>query len=373
MLAAPVGTGVGAYADMLAKAVPAAGFSCGVLQAGGPASRPARWIRAARPGARRARRVPSCAIAQPEWAGADLFREAQVFFNLYGELMPVACDDPPPVMHWTYPVPLYVVGARNIYTIHDLIPLATPQLTRIRRKRHGRLLARIVERADRIVTVSETVRRDVIATFGLRPERVVNTYQAVDAPPFEAPLPAPLKPGSYFLFCGAVEPRKNLVRLAEAHALSGVSQPLVIVGPSAPGHEALEAQLRQTPRLVRTGWRPRKQVVGLIRNSLAVLYPSLAEGFGLPIAEAMALGAPVLTSARGACAEIAGPAARLVDPEDVTQIARGIADLAADADLRRRLADAGRARSRLFGIEAYARRLSGLYTDVLGGAAEAAA
>jgi glycosyltransferase involved in cell wall biosynthesis len=373
MLAASAGAGVGAYADMLAKAVPAAGFSCGVLQAAGQGSRAARWVRATRPGVRRARRIAGGASARPGWSAADLFREAQVYFNLYGELMPVACDDPPSIMHWTYPVPLYVAGARNIYTIHDLIPLATPQLTRIPRKRHGRLLRRVVERAECIVTVSETVRRDVIEMFGLRPERVVNTYQAVDTPARDAPAAAPLPPGSYFLFCGAVETRKNLVRLADAHALSGVSQPLVVVGPAVAGHQRLEAQLRGAPRLVRTGWRPRAEVIGLIRNSLAVLYPSLAEGFGLPIAEAMTLGTPVLTSARGACAEIAGAAARLVDPEDVVQIARGIADLASDSGLRQRLRDAGRARAGLFGIDAYARRLSGLYTDLVGGqVAEAA-
>jgi glycosyltransferase involved in cell wall biosynthesis len=374
MLSAPTFTGVGVYADMLARAAPAAGFTCGVLQANGQVSRPARWLRATRRGARRARRVTSGASARPEWAAADLFREAQVFFNLYGELMPVVCDDPPPVMHWTYPVPLYVVGARNIYTVHDLIPLAAPHLTRIGRTRHRRLLRRIVERADRIVTVSETVRRDVIETFGLQAGRVVNTYQAVEAPRRDAPPPAPLQPQGYFLFCGAVEPRKNLERLANAHALSGVSQPLVIVGPAAPGCEALEAQLGGRPRLFRTGWRPRAELMSLIQNSVAVLHPSLAEGFGLPIAEAMTLGAPVLTSARGACGEIAGPAARLVDPENVREIARGIADLAADDGLRQRLRNAGRARAGLFGIDAYARRLARLYADVLGDpTAEAAA
>jgi glycosyltransferase involved in cell wall biosynthesis len=374
MLAAPVVTGVGVYADMLARAAPAAGFTCGVLQASGQVSRPARWLRATRRGARRARRVASGASARPEWAAADLFREAQVFFNLYGELMPVVCDDPPPVMHWTYPVPLYVVGARNIYTVHDLIPLAAPHLTRIRRQRHRRLLSRIVERADRIVTVSETVRHDVIGTLGLPAERVVNTYQAVDAPSHDAPPSAPLQPQGYFLFCGAVEPRKNLERLADAHALSGVSQPLIVVGPAAPGCEALEARLRGRLRLIRTGSLPRREVVGLIRNSLALLHPSLAEGFGLPIAEAMTLGAPVLTSARGACAEIAGPAARLVDPEDVKAIARGIADLAADGGLRQGLRNAGQARAGMFGLDAYARRLARLYADVLGDPpAEAAA
>jgi glycosyltransferase involved in cell wall biosynthesis len=375
MLAAPLGaSGVSTYAHILVKALQAAGFAEGVLQAGRSAPRAARWLRAARAGARRARRIASGAAARPGWAGADLFRESQVFFNLHGELMPVVCDRPPPIMHWTYPVPLYVVGARNLYTIHDLIPLAAPDLTRIAAKRHGRLLRRIVERADRIVTVSETVRQDVIETFDLRAVQVVNTYQAVDAPADDAPLPPPLQRGSYFLACGSVEPRKNLARLARAHALSGVRQPLVVVGPAAAGHEGLEAQLHSNPGVVRVGWRPRAELIGLIRNSLAVLHPSLAEGFGLPIAEAMTLGAPVLTSARGACAEIAGPAAWLVDPEDVMQIARGIAGLASDGGLRQRLSDAGRARASLFGIDAYARRLSSLYAEVLDdpAAAEAA-
>jgi glycosyltransferase involved in cell wall biosynthesis len=369
MLAWSHGAGVAVYAHTLVRCLRDGGFEGAVLSEGAErVSRLARWRRALGREARYARAVPGQGGEPPGWQAADLFREAQVFFNLHGRLMPVACDRPPAVMHWTYPVPLYMVGARNLYTVHDLVPLKAPQLTRIAPRRHRRLLRRIAEKADQIVAVSETVRAELIEAFGLARERVVNTYQAVE--PQIPPAPARggvLRPDGYFLFCGAAEPRKNLLRLVEAHALSGVSQPLVIVGPRVPGCERLEAKLRAAPGVVRIGWRPRAEIVSLIRGCRALLYPSLAEGFGLPIAEAMSFGAPVLTSARGACAEVAGEAGWLVDPEDVAQIAKGVRALACDAELRERLRAAGSVRAGLFTPEAYVARLGRLYARALQG------
>jgi glycosyltransferase involved in cell wall biosynthesis len=367
MLAAPFATGVATYARTLAATLPAAGFETLVLEGAEEPPAATRWARAARPGLRRGRLATA-----PGAAGGELFREAQVYFNLHGRLMPVACEQPPEVMHWTYPVPLYMPGVRNLYTVHDLIPLTQPGLTRISRRRHTRLLRAITARADRIVTVSETVRQEIVDVLGLSPARVVNAWQAA-APAAEVPSPPELRPGGYFLACGLVEPRKNLLRLARAHALSGAAEPLVIAGPSAPGHARLESQLRACPGVVRLGWWPRAELDGLIRGCRALLHPSLAEGFGLPIAEAMTLGAPVLASACGASAEIAGAAAWLADPEDVADIARGIAALAADEALRLRLRTAGLQRARLFSVAAYAGRLRRLYGDLLADAPAAAA
>jgi len=377
MLRARAGTGVATYAKVLARCLVHAGAAPVILGEephGGAVhrSRMRRWLSALDPRARLTRaRAPSAEAGDepsggPGWTTGDVFREAQVFFNLHGRLMPVACAHPLQVMHWTYPVPLFVQGARNIYTVHDLIPLSHPEVTPISQTRHGRLLRRIAERADGLVTVSETVRQAVIAHLGCDEDFVVNTYQAALAPlQQDPPLPAGLEAGRYFFFCGTAEPRKNLLALVEAHARSGVDLPLVIAGPAARGQDALEAKLRAAPGVIRLGWQLRPMLLGLMRGSRALLFPSLAEGFGLPIAEAMTLGVPVMTSDHGAPAEIAGGAAHMVDPGDIPAMALAIAALARDDDLCARLRVAGFERAQLFSPQAYGHRLRALYAGHL--------
>lgn len=361
------GTGVATYARGLAACLAEAGASPLVLDdgfgnGGTPRPRMLRWLSATQAAARTALVGPGSG----EWVVHDLFREAQVFFNLHGRLLPVAFARPPEVMHWTYPVPLRAVGARNLYTIHDLIPLTAPDLTRVSQARHAGILREIVRHAHGLVTVSETVREQVVMHLGVPADRVVNTYQTVDAPLQADPgLPNGLRSGGYFFFCGRVEPRKNLERLAAAHAASGTALPLVIVGPELQGEHRLEAALRARPGIVRLPWVPRDVLLGMMRRARALLFPSLAEGFGLPIAEAMTLGCPVLTSDRGAAAEIAGEAAWLIDPRDTSAIASAIAVLDRDDMLCARLRASGFARGRMFTRSVYARRLRSLYSDAL--------
>jgi glycosyltransferase involved in cell wall biosynthesis len=360
MLAAVAGTGVATYAEVLARCLPEAGAAPAVLDQG-PAARTRlqRWMAAL------GRRTRLARDWEGGWAADDLFKEAQVFFNLHGRLLPVVCEQPPQVMHWTYPVPLYMVGSRNLYTVHDLIPLTQPRLTQISRRRHEQLLSRIVEHADRLVTVSDAARADILARFGHGEDFVVNTYQAVHAPlQRDHALPDGLRAGRYFFFCGTVEPRKNLAALVKAHARAGVEEPLVIAGPSA-GHADLEALLARAPNVVRLDWLPRPVLIGVMRRARALLFPSLAEGFGLPIAEAMTLGCPVLTSDRGAPGEIAGGAALTVDPSNIDAMSNAIARLTSDDKLCAQLRAAGFQRARLFSPHAYARRLRALYSETL--------
>lgn len=372
MLRDDAATGVATYARMLARCLPEAGAVPLLLDDGPvPRRRAARWLAAMRRTPRRA--VQDHVHPQVQWMSRDLFREAQVFFNLHGRLMPVQLSDAPEVMHWTYPVPLYLVGTKNLYTVHDLIPLTDPGLTPIPGGRHARMLEVIADRAEGLVTVSETMRGLVVDRLGVPAARVFNTYQAVEAPlQVDPPLPPMLRPGRYLLFCGRVEPRKNLARLVDAHRASGTELPLVVVGPTLPEAAATEALLDEAEGVIRLPWLPRPQLIGLIRRARGMVFPSLVEGFGLPIVEAMTLGCPVLTSNRGAPAEIAGDAAWTVTPEDVGEIATGIARLAADDALCTRLRAAGFARGRLFSPPVYAARLRMLYDQVLG-AVEASA
>ncbi|WP_213979265.1 glycosyltransferase family 1 protein [Sphingomonas sp. dw_22] len=373
------GTGVATYARVLADCLAAAGAEPLILDDGRqfdphPRSRVARWLSAARGSGRTAVAVePSATPAPTQWIARDIFKEAQVFFNIHGRPLPVTFDRPPEVMHWTYPTPIYVVGAKNLYTVHDLIPLAHPHLTPIPTTRHRSILRGIADQAHSIVTVSETVRQLVIEHLGLSPERVTNTYQAIETPlQSDPPLPSDLRSGRYFFFCGRVERRKNLARLARALAESRSNLPLVIVGPAVDGEEELEAILRASPNVRRIAWVPRNELIGLMRRARALLFPSLAEGFGLPIVEAMTLGCPVLTSSKGAAAEIAGKAAMLVDPFDAAALAEAISRLDQDDALCMRLRAAGFSRGRRFTPELYARRLRALYASALASGATGA-
>jgi glycosyltransferase involved in cell wall biosynthesis len=264
-------------------------------------------------------------------------------------------------MHWTYPLPLRMRGWRNVYTVHDLIPLTRPDLTSIRPRTHRRILDAIVETDASIVTVSQTVQQEIVGTLALAPARVMDLSQAVLPPAPPKALPAGLVPREYYLFCGTIEPRKNIARLVAAHRNSGSTRPLVLAGPDGWRAEKVLAALSGFPLVRRLPYVERGTLTTLLMNARALLFPSLAEGFGLPIVEAMSLGTPVLTSAEGAMRETANGAALLVDPVDVEAIAAAIARLDTNEALCMRLRESGLARAGDFTVDAYARRLLTLY------------
>ncbi len=315
----------------------------------------------------------------------SLFYVAARYFRRYGRFMTVRVPDPPAIMHWTYPLPLRLAGARNLYTLHDLVPLRLPFTSLEDRGYYDRLIRACLATADHIVTVSEVSRRDIIELFDADPERVTNTYQAVDAPPAIAALDDDalasrlrtlfdLEAGGYLLFFGAIEPKKNLGRLIEAYLAADVATPLIIAGPRAWKAEgelrllegAHGARLAGAARIRLIDYLPTAQLMTLVRGAKAVLFPSLYEGFGLPALEAMALGVPVIASTGGALPEVVGEAGLLVDPYDVDAMAVALRRLDADAGLRARLAAAGLARAGAFSMAAYQARLAALHERVLG-------
>lgn len=301
--------------------------------------------------------------------GRDIFRRAHVHFGLRRRFMRLHPPLPFGIMHWTYPVPMRMEGWINIYTVHDLIPLLQPHLSPVKRSRHLAVMRELVAHADRIVTVSEAARLDIAAMFGGREARVVNCGQGVDISPADvaSALPHGLRSGQYLLFCGAVEPRKNLHRLIDAHARSGTPFPLVIAGPDGWRAERIEPLIDRAQKVIRLGFLDRRELLALIRDARALLFPSLAEGFGLPVVEAMRLGTPVLTSSSGALAEVAADAALLVDPLDIEEIARGIGRISGDDVLLGALSRRGQIRSEAFSLVRFAARLGSVYEDAVAG------
>ena len=351
-LALPHGTGVATYATTLAAAITSLGMHTELLGAAPLLPRPLRWCAATWPGPVRSRPAPGARAA------TDVFRVAQVHFDIWRRLRPLTGPHSPALMHWTYPLPLRFVGIPNVYTVHDLIPLEHPHLTGIDPARFRRMLACIVRTAAHLVTVSEATRQALIAEFHLDPARVTNTWQAVDVTAADPAPPAGLTKDEYWLQVGALDARKNLPRTIAAWRESGTPHPLVLAGPDGWGAAEIIAAAGPVRRLP---WTPRPQLLALIRDARALLMPSLAEGFGLPVAEAMALGTPVLTSSQGALAEIASDAALLVDPTNGPALTAAIRTLDSDPALRARLAAAGPVRARLFTPEAYAIHVKSLY------------
>jgi glycosyltransferase involved in cell wall biosynthesis len=245
--------------------------------------------------------------------------------------------------------------------------------------------------ADHIVTVSEFSRQDIIRFTGIEEQRITNTYQAVQLPAHllareESEVVRDLEAlfgldyRGYFLFVGALEPKKNLSRLIDAYSASGVDGPLIVAGGLGWMYESdLEKigseqfltyeldgnRIRPRRRVRRLAYLPLDHLVLLLRGAKALLFPSLYEGFGLPVLEAMTVGTPVMTSNVSSLPEIAGDAALLIDPYDVDAMAEAIRRLDADHDLCRELTARGSARAREFSPERYAARLDLLYEQLL--------
>lgn len=318
----------------------------------------------------------------------SLWAVAGRHFRRYRHFLPIRMAAPPAIMHWSYPVPIRLAGAINIYTIHDLVPLRLPHTSLENKRLHDRMLRACVRHGARICTVSEASRQDIVSLLGADPERVVNCYQSIDPVPLldDDALAGRLRAlfdlerGAYFLYFGAIEPKKNVGRLIEAYLASEVATPLVIVGGrswrsenelrllGSPGSQTLSG----AARIRKLDYLPRRMLDVLIAGARGVLFPSLYEGFGLPVVEALARGVPVMTSTAGSLPEIAGRAALLVDPYDVSAMANAIRALDGDADLRARLSAAGPPQAARFSDATFGERLSALYQSILpppGGAA----
>jgi glycosyltransferase involved in cell wall biosynthesis len=196
-------------------------------------------------------------------------------------------------------------------TLHDLALVRHPELFPRWHRWTGRAgIGPVARAAGRVLAVSEFTKREAVELLGLPPERVTVVGNAVE--PRFTPRNSLLQ-GDYVLAVGTLEPRKNLRRTAEAAARAGVE--LRVVGARGWGGVEIPGWLGEVSD---------DELVDLYRGARALVFPSLYEGFGIPILEAMACGTPVVTSLGGGTEEVAGDAAILVDPLDVDSIAAGI-------------------------------------------------
>jgi glycosyltransferase involved in cell wall biosynthesis len=204
----------------------------------------------------------------------------------------------------------------TVVTVHDLAVLRHPEAFPAWTRRYvPRVVPSVLRAAARVIAVSEFTAQELETLLRLPREKIRIVPNAVDQAVFTPE--GPRAEGDYVLAVGTLEPRKNLARTIAATARLGIE--LRVAGP--PGWGSID---RGGAHVRWLGYVDDAELAALYRGARCVAYPSLYEGFGIPVLEAMACGAPVVTSRGGACEEIAGGAATLVDPLDVGAIAAGI-------------------------------------------------
>lgn len=268
------------------------------------------------------------------------------------------------LLHTQYVVPP-AVRCPTVVTVHDLSFEHHPEwMARHDRVLFQTLVPRAVRRAARVLTVSETTRRDIVERYRVAPERVVVTHNGVDER-FRPDGPR-LDRSPFLLFVGALHPRKGLPTALEALARLPDAPPLLVVGPAkhgAPAVEAAVARLGLEHRVELVGHVDDAELARLYRSAEAFVFPSLFEGFGLPVVEAMASGTPVVTTTAGSLPEVAGGAAVLVPPGDPAALADGIEQALTDPSSWHA---AGLANAARFRWDALAGRTADVYREVLG-------
>ena len=235
-------------------------------------------------------------------------------------------------------------GLPVVTTFHDLFVLTAEYSSPEFRARFAEQARRAAERSDIIIAVSRFTADQVRDLLGVDEKRL-RVIPHGTHPPSPSPVPDAERE-NLVLLVGAIQTRKNLVRLIDAFESLDPSWRLVLAGSQGFGSEAVVA--RATARVEIAGYVDAARLEGLYRRARIVAFPSLDEGFGIPVIEAMARGVPVLTSNGSALREVAGDAALLVDPLNTESIANGLRQLASDEALRQRLRAAGLARASEF-------------------------
>ena len=270
----------------------------------------------------------------------------------------------PSLVHFVHALPL-ACPSPAVLTVQDLSFERDPSVMRRRDRLIFRAtVPRSARRAQRVLAISELTKRDLIELYGIAEEKLVVTPLAADAA-FRPDGPSP-DGTAYALFVGALQPRKEATAAIEALALlpDDVLR-LVVVGPDKGGRaeaERLAAELGLDDRVELRGHVPQDELTTLYRGAACLVFPSRYEGFGLPVLEAMASGAPVVATTAGALPEVAGEAAILVAPGNPAALAGGIERALAD---RERLRAAGLERAARYSWAETARRTLEVYRELL--------
>jgi glycosyltransferase involved in cell wall biosynthesis len=247
-------------------------------------------------------------------------------------------------------------SARLTATVHDLTAFLMPELHSAANRRAEESFAGIMRRADGLIAVSESTRQDAVRVLGIAPERITVIHSGVADNFFDCPAAVVdavrrrygLGRG-FVLFVGTIEPRKNLDVLLDAYEALPVGlrehYEMVVAGPEG-WHAGRTMERLQHVRYL--GYVPEEDLAPLTAAATVFAYPSLYEGFGFPVAQAMAAGVPVITSNVSAMPEVAGNAAILVDPRSQSELRSALSRVLTSPELRISMAASGRERAKQF-------------------------
>lgn len=279
------------------------------------------------------------------------------------------------LVHYTAPHPNYLSAflppIPNVLTIHDVIPFLHPEwFTPVMRRRLQRWYRQSIACATHIVASSSQTSADLGASLQVPPEKMTVVYLGISiAEPIVGALPVT---EDYLLVVGTLEPRKNLATVLVAYSLLVRQMPacpqLYIVGRQGWGELRLEekiAELRLQHKVKILGFVSDEQLALLYCQARMLVYPSLYEGFGFPVIEAMKCSCPVITSNVSSIPEVVGDAAIMVDPTNVNQLADAMRDVLHDPSMMMAMRDKGRERSKMFSWQRCAEETLSVYRRVL--------
>lgn len=280
------------------------------------------------------------------------------------------------------------VKGKKVCTIHDLAFIRYPDTVNLRTRRMLHLnIKRTIKRADKIFVVSEFTGKELKELYGVGDSKICVVYNAIDRELYR-PITMDeqgkgilkkygIEDKNYILYLGTIEPRKNLERLITAYARTVEKlkrcekdiPPLVLAGKLGWYYDKILERIKAEgieDRVKMPGYVPDEDKPYLYSSALAFAFPSLYEGFGMPVIEAMACGAPVLTSNVSSLPEVAGNCAVLCDPLSEFSIAKGLYRLITEPELREELTEKGLERSRHFTWEESAKKTYEVYRSLLG-------
>ena len=263
--------------------------------------------------------------------------------------------------------------ARTVLTVHDLNFLRNPGYfldQPLNERGHWKELPVALARADAVIADSDHTRRDLVELMGVQDDRIRVIHLGVEPHFFVSAVDPRLGPikalgldRPYLVFLvGTPEPRKNLLRTVEAARRATADLPLVIIGPQEPIRVLLGGN---TEGVILIGSLSDEDLPLVLHGAELALYPSLAEGFGLPAVEAMAAGVPLITSNCSSLPEVVGKAAVLVNPESVDEMVHAIRSLLDDPERRAHLIEQGLTRARELSWERTASRVLQLYRELV--------
>lgn len=259
-----------------------------------------------------------------------------------------------------------VRAKRMVSTFHDLFVITGDYSSEDFRVRFTAQARGAAERSDIVVAVSEFTANQVVEVLGVERSRVRVIHHGVNPPP--SPPPHDSQRDNLVIHVGAIQHRKNIIRLVEAFERMPPEWRLILAGSHGYGASEILARIESSPRrasILLPGYVGAGQLSQYYAKARVFAFPSLDEGFGMPILDAMARGVPVLTSNRSATREVAGSAALLVEPRETESIASGLERIAANAALRDRMRAAGLKRAAEFPWEHAVYKTWAVYEELL--------